>query len=101
MMGYGWAGIFRKFLVDSPYMWWPSNLVQVSLFRFLPISTTIKTTNLNIKMDLINVFELIMCMIYKPHKLLASSRYVLEIPSLICKMYLGQCMMMRSGQREG
>ncbi|ONK79340.1 uncharacterized protein A4U43_C01F5370 [Asparagus officinalis] len=33
MMGYGWAGIFRKFLVDSPYMWWPSNLVQVSLFR--------------------------------------------------------------------
>ncbi|KAI9102294.1 hypothetical protein K1719_023496 [Acacia pycnantha] len=33
MIGYGWAGIFRKFLVDSPYMWWPANLVQVSLFR--------------------------------------------------------------------
>ncbi|XP_061373719.1 oligopeptide transporter 5-like [Gastrolobium bilobum] len=33
MLGYGWAGIFRKFLVDSPYMWWPANLVQVSLFR--------------------------------------------------------------------
>ncbi|TKY62595.1 Oligopeptide transporter 5 [Spatholobus suberectus] len=33
MLGYGWAGIFRKFLVDSPYMWWPENLVQVSLFR--------------------------------------------------------------------
>ncbi|CAJ2633712.1 unnamed protein product [Trifolium pratense] len=33
MLGYGWAGIFRKVLVDSPYMWWPSNLVQVSLFR--------------------------------------------------------------------
>ncbi|KAL7243067.1 hypothetical protein ACSBR1_015473 [Camellia fascicularis] len=32
MLGYGWAGIFRKFLVDSPYMWWPANLVQVSLF---------------------------------------------------------------------
>ncbi|RVW87112.1 Oligopeptide transporter 1 [Vitis vinifera] len=30
-----WAGIFRKFLVDSPYMWWSSNLVQVSLFRAL------------------------------------------------------------------
>ncbi|KAG9449647.1 hypothetical protein H6P81_009612 [Aristolochia fimbriata] len=28
MLGYGWAGLFRKFLVDSPYMWWPSNLVQ-------------------------------------------------------------------------
>ncbi|KAF2533322.1 hypothetical protein F2Q70_00033130 [Brassica cretica] len=25
----------KKFLVDSPYMWWPSNLVQVSLFRAL------------------------------------------------------------------
>ncbi|KAL3742367.1 hypothetical protein ACJRO7_017787 [Eucalyptus globulus] len=35
MLGYGWAGIFRKFLVDSPYMWWPANLVQVSLFRAL------------------------------------------------------------------
>ncbi|XAR53888.1 hypothetical protein NMG60_11022605 [Bertholletia excelsa] len=35
MLGYGWAGIFRKFLVDSPYMWWPVNLVQVSLFRAL------------------------------------------------------------------
>ncbi|CAJ2671406.1 unnamed protein product [Trifolium pratense] len=33
MLGYGWAGIFRRFLVDSPYMWWPQNLVQVSLFR--------------------------------------------------------------------
>ncbi|KAK9192297.1 hypothetical protein WN943_020913 [Citrus x changshan-huyou] len=33
MLGYGWAGIFRRYLVDSPYMWWPANLVQVSLFR--------------------------------------------------------------------
>ncbi|KAH9744369.1 hypothetical protein KPL70_003670 [Citrus sinensis] len=35
MLGYGWAGIFRRYLVDSPYMWWPANLVQVSLFRAL------------------------------------------------------------------
>ncbi|XVF70922.1 hypothetical protein PTKIN_Ptkin11bG0200900 [Pterospermum kingtungense] len=35
LLGYGWAGLFRKFLVDSPYMWWPGNLVQVSLFRTL------------------------------------------------------------------
>lgn len=35
MLGFGWAGLFRKFLVDSPYMWWPANLVQVSLFRAL------------------------------------------------------------------
>jgi len=40
MLGYGWAGIFRKFLVDSPYMWWPSNLVQVSLFRYFIIFFT-------------------------------------------------------------
>ncbi|PON40112.1 Tetrapeptide transporter, partial [Parasponia andersonii] len=35
MLGYGWAGLFRTYLVDSPYMWWPQNLVQVSLFRAL------------------------------------------------------------------
>ncbi|KAK9941179.1 hypothetical protein M0R45_017798 [Rubus argutus] len=35
ILGYGWAGMFRKYLVDSPYMWWPDNLVQVSLFRAL------------------------------------------------------------------
>ncbi|KAG2583398.1 hypothetical protein PVAP13_6KG227000 [Panicum virgatum] len=33
LLGYGWAGMFRKFLVDSAYMWWPINLVQVTLFR--------------------------------------------------------------------
>ncbi|KAE8691152.1 Oligopeptide transporter 2 [Hibiscus syriacus] len=35
LLGYGWAGLFRKVLVDSPYMWWPITLVQVSLFRTL------------------------------------------------------------------
>ncbi|KAK0599821.1 hypothetical protein LWI29_008946 [Acer saccharum] len=35
LLGYGWAGLFRKYLVDSAYMWWPVNLVQVSLFRAL------------------------------------------------------------------
>ncbi|XP_028752885.1 oligopeptide transporter 1-like [Neltuma alba] len=35
MIGYGWAGVFRKLLVDSPYMWWPTNLVTVSLFRYV------------------------------------------------------------------
>ncbi|KAK0600402.1 hypothetical protein LWI29_014554 [Acer saccharum] len=28
LLGYGWAGLLRKYLVDSPYMWWPANLVQ-------------------------------------------------------------------------
>ncbi|KAK7337565.1 hypothetical protein VNO77_18146 [Canavalia gladiata] len=28
-----WVGIFRKFLVDSLYKWWPTDLVQESLFR--------------------------------------------------------------------
>ncbi|KAL3614823.1 oligopeptide transporter [Castilleja foliolosa] len=35
MLGYGWAGIFRNILVDSPYMWWPENMIAVSLFRAL------------------------------------------------------------------
>ncbi|GLJ21304.1 hypothetical protein SUGI_0391450 [Cryptomeria japonica] len=35
MLGFGWAGLFRRFLVESAYMWWPANLVQVSIFRAL------------------------------------------------------------------
>ncbi|XP_064966460.1 oligopeptide transporter 5-like [Musa acuminata AAA Group] len=34
-LGYGFAGIFTKLLVDSPYMWWPSTLVDVSFYRAL------------------------------------------------------------------
>ncbi|XP_021283885.1 oligopeptide transporter 2-like isoform X3 [Herrania umbratica] len=33
VLGYGWAGIMRKFVVEPAHMWWPSSLVQVSLFR--------------------------------------------------------------------
>nr|XP_010320236.1 oligopeptide transporter 2-like [Solanum lycopersicum] len=35
VLGYGWAGIMRKYVVDPAEMWWPSSLVQVSLFRAL------------------------------------------------------------------
>ncbi|KAK6124759.1 hypothetical protein DH2020_041493 [Rehmannia glutinosa] len=35
IVGYGWAGMLRKYLVDPVEMWWPSNLAQVSLFRAL------------------------------------------------------------------
>ncbi|CAN6223562.1 unnamed protein product [Urochloa humidicola] len=35
VMGFGWAGMFRRYLVEPAAMWWPSNLVQVSLFRAL------------------------------------------------------------------
>ncbi|KAF7139165.1 hypothetical protein RHSIM_Rhsim07G0214400 [Rhododendron simsii] len=35
VLGYGWAGILRKYVVDPALMWWPSSLVQVSLFRAL------------------------------------------------------------------
>ncbi|GAV82821.1 OPT domain-containing protein [Cephalotus follicularis] len=35
VLGFGWAGLFRKFLVEPAEMWWPGNLVQVSLFRAL------------------------------------------------------------------
>ncbi|KAJ4746416.1 hypothetical protein LUZ62_080821 [Rhynchospora pubera] len=35
VLGYGWAGLMRKYVVDPAHMWWPSTLVQVSLFRAL------------------------------------------------------------------
>lgn len=35
VLGFAWAGIFRRYLVEPAAMWWPSNLVQVSLFRAL------------------------------------------------------------------
>ncbi|KAJ8640515.1 hypothetical protein MRB53_017209 [Persea americana] len=35
VIGYGWAGLLRKYVVEPAHMWWPSNLVQVSLFRAL------------------------------------------------------------------
>eukprot|EP00249_Psilotum_nudum_P008390 c21241_g1_i1 orf=256-2487(-) len=35
VLGYGWAGLLRKYLVEPSHMWWPSTLVQVSLFRTL------------------------------------------------------------------
>ncbi|CAL9761716.1 unnamed protein product, partial [Musa acuminata subsp. burmannicoides] len=34
-LGYGFAGIFMKLLVHSPYMWWPSTLVDVAFYRAL------------------------------------------------------------------
>ena len=33
VLGYGWAGLKRKYVVEPAHMWWPSTLVQVSLFR--------------------------------------------------------------------
>ncbi|KAM3207463.1 hypothetical protein ACQJBY_062610 [Aegilops geniculata] len=35
VLGYGWAGLMRKYVVEPAHMWWPSTLVQVSLFRTL------------------------------------------------------------------
>lgn len=35
VLGYGWAGMLRRYLVDPVEMWWPANLAQVSLFRFV------------------------------------------------------------------
>ncbi|KAL4398632.1 hypothetical protein AHAS_Ahas01G0311300 [Arachis hypogaea] len=38
LLGYGWAGILRRYLVDPVDTWWPSNFAQVSLFRFISCS---------------------------------------------------------------
>jgi OPT family oligopeptide transporter len=56
MLGYGWAGLFRKYLVDSPYMWWPANLVQVSLFRYFASSFPVLFNNCMIQRFLSSLF---------------------------------------------
>ncbi|XP_030931220.1 oligopeptide transporter 3-like isoform X3 [Quercus lobata] len=33
ILGYGWAGMLRRYLVDPVEMSWPAHLAQVSLFR--------------------------------------------------------------------
>ncbi|KAL1817652.1 hypothetical protein ACET3Z_020226 [Daucus carota] len=35
VLGYGWAGLLRKYVVEPAHMWWPNTLVQISLFRAL------------------------------------------------------------------
>ncbi|XP_048139095.1 oligopeptide transporter 1-like [Rhodamnia argentea] len=35
MMGYGFAGLFRRILVDNPYMWYPLIVPKVSFYRAL------------------------------------------------------------------
>ncbi|KAL8490358.1 hypothetical protein ACS0TY_025548 [Phlomoides rotata] len=35
VLGYGWAGILRKYVIEPAEMWWPSSVAQVSLFRAL------------------------------------------------------------------
>lgn len=32
VLGYGWAGLLKKYVVEPAHMWWPSTLVQVSIF---------------------------------------------------------------------
>ncbi|KAI6671502.1 hypothetical protein NL676_006387 [Syzygium grande] len=33
VLGFGWAVLFRRYLVEPAAMWWPRNLVQISWFR--------------------------------------------------------------------
>eukprot|EP00253_Pinus_taeda_P005337 PITA_05337 len=35
VLGYGWAGLLHKYVVEPAHMWWPSTLAQVTLFRVL------------------------------------------------------------------
>ena len=35
VLGYGWAGLLRKYVVEPAHMWWPATLFQVSLFRYV------------------------------------------------------------------
>ncbi|KAK9988892.1 hypothetical protein SO802_029131 [Lithocarpus litseifolius] len=35
VLGYGWAGLLRNYVVEPAHMWWPATLVQVSLLQAL------------------------------------------------------------------
>ncbi|CAK9278772.1 unnamed protein product [Sphagnum jensenii] len=35
VLGFGWAGLLHKYLVEPANMWWPATLVDVSVFRAL------------------------------------------------------------------
>ncbi|GKB38786.1 oligopeptide transporter 4-like protein [Tanacetum coccineum] len=45
VLGYGWAGLLRKYVVEPSHMWWPGTLVQVSLFRNLSKQTRPRKSN--------------------------------------------------------
>eukprot|EP01018_Ginkgo_biloba_P011171 Gb_02653 [translate_table: standard] len=34
-LGYGWAGLFRIYVVEPAHMWWSNRVAQVSLLRAL------------------------------------------------------------------
>ncbi|KAL5981933.1 hypothetical protein ACLOJK_016000 [Asimina triloba] len=42
LIGYGFAGFFVKFLVESPYMWWPHVVASVTFYRTLHEKTVRK-----------------------------------------------------------
>ncbi|XP_043709483.1 oligopeptide transporter 4-like isoform X2 [Telopea speciosissima] len=44
VLGYGWAGLVRKYVIDPGHMWWPGTLVQVSLFRALHEKEKVRNT---------------------------------------------------------
>ncbi|KAK6945864.1 Oligopeptide transporter, OPT superfamily [Dillenia turbinata] len=33
MLGYGWAGLLRKYVIEPAHMWWPTTVAQVAVFR--------------------------------------------------------------------
>lgn len=51
VLGYGWAGILRKYVVDPAHMWWPSSLVQVSLFRYVNSSFFCNLSSIGFKIS--------------------------------------------------
>uniref|UniRef100_A0A2P2LCY1 Oligopeptide transporter 4-like n=1 Tax=Rhizophora mucronata TaxID=61149 RepID=A0A2P2LCY1_RHIMU len=53
VLGYGWAGLLRKYVVEPAHMWWPSTLVQVSLFRFNFISLSVPHSVLHSSLSLL------------------------------------------------
>ncbi|KAL9251135.1 Oligopeptide transporter 4-like protein [Drosera capensis] len=46
VLGYGWAGLMRKYVIEPAHMWWPGTLVQ-----YCPIAE-LKKTNIEIRIEI-------------------------------------------------
>ncbi|KAJ1400358.1 Oligopeptide transporter, OPT superfamily [Sesbania bispinosa] len=58
MLGYGWAGILRRYLVDPVDMWWPSNLAQLFTSSGQKYDTTkILTPDYDLDVDAYNKYS--------------------------------------------
>lgn len=74
VLGYGWAGLLRKYVVEPAHMWWPATLVQVSLFRYVNVQTPILHIFLSSNFFLRVIFLFLIFRINAPQKIPKSTK---------------------------